>query len=101
MPSTEEVFEAIRPVEDPEIGLSIVDLGLVYSASVQEDGKVEVEMTLTSPFCPVGPALEEGVRTAVESLGDVTSCQTKIVWNPPWDPQTMASDYAKDVLGIW
>ena len=98
--SDEEILEAIRVVEDPEIGISIVDLGLVYGVDNVE-GDVSVTMTLTSPFCPVGPMLISQIETVVEELPGVKDCKVDLVWSPPWDPKTMASDDAKDMLGIW
>ena len=99
-PSAEEIRDAIKAVEDPEIGISIVDLGLVYGVE-NVDGDVSVTMTLTSPFCPIGPLLISQIETVVEELPEIKSCKVELVWSPPWDPKTMASDDAKDLLGIW
>lgn len=98
----EMVMEAIKPVVDPEIHLSIVDLGLVYGADVDPEGKqVTVRLTLTSPACPYGPLLIDQVKLVAGSLPGVEKADVQVVWDPPWDPRTMASEYAKDVLGIW
>lgn len=100
MVTEEQVREAIRVVEDPEIGISIVDLGLVYGATV-EDRTVKVTMTLTSPFCPVGPYITSQVEAVVASLPDVEKVDVDITFSPPWDPKTMASEEVRAMLGLW
>ena len=96
------VTEALRAVLDPEMRLSVVDLGLIYGIDIQNDGRnIEVRMTLTTPACPYGPALVNEVRTVAASLPGVDTADVRIVWDPPWDPRTMASDEIKDKLGIW
>ncbi len=100
MVSPDEIREAIRVVEDPELGISIVELGLVYDIA-NDDGHVDVSMTLTSPFCPIGPMLIAQIETVVGDLPGVKDVKVDLVWSPPWDPKTMASDEAKDLLGIW
>ena len=99
-PSAEDIREAIRVVEDPEIGISIVDLGLVYDIT-NDAGAVTVNMTLTTPFCPIGPSIQAQVDSVVRGLPGVRTATINFVWSPPWDPRTMASDEAKDILGIW
>ena len=100
MVTEEQVREAIRVVEDPEIGISIVDLGLVYGATV-EDRTVKVTMTLTSPFCPVGPYITSQVEAVVAALPDVERVDVDITFSPPWDPKTMASEEVRAMLGLW
>ena len=98
----QKVIEAIRPVQDPEVGFSIVDMGLIYDVEIpSEGGPVKVAMTLTSPMCPLGPQLIAATKAAVESLDEVESATVDLVWDPPWDPAEMASDEVKDRLGIW
>ncbi|MDQ7006245.1 MAG: metal-sulfur cluster assembly factor [Acidobacteriota bacterium] len=98
----QKVIEAIRPVQDPEVGFSIVDMGLIYDVEVPPDsGSVKVAMTLTSPMCPLGPQIIAATKAAVESLDEVESATVDLVWDPPWDPAEMASDEVKDRLGIW
>ena len=99
-PTDEELLEKIREVKDPEIDQSIVDLGLVYDVE-WDDGTVNVKMTLTSPGCPLGPVIRGGVYAKVKSLPGVEDVDVEIVWSPPWDPKTMASDDVKMALGIW
>ena len=100
-PTPAEVREAIKVVEDPEIGVSIVELGLVYDIDVSEDGTVNIAMTLTSPYCPIGPLLTSQIQTIAEEVPGVRLVNVNLVWTPPWDPKTMASEEARDMLGIW
>ena len=102
MITKENIYEALKPVKDPELNISIVDLGLIYNVNFQNDGKkVLIEMTLTSPGCPVGPQLMAAVHTKAVSLSGVEDAEVKLVWTPKWDPKIMASDDAKDILGIF
>jgi metal-sulfur cluster biosynthetic enzyme len=102
MVSQDDVMNALRPVMDPEIGLSVVDLGLIYGVDISEDGKkVEVSMTLTSPMCPYGPHLVAAAETAVASVAGVEESKVQLVWVPRWDPREHASEEAKAYLGIW
>lgn len=98
----ESVREELKPVVDPEIFISIVDLGLIRDVVVAEGGaKVKVVMTLTTPFCPEGPMIVEQVKQIVASLPGVQESEVELVWNPPWDPRKEASDEVKAELGIW
>ena len=98
----ESVREALKPVVDPEIYISIVDLGLVRDVVVAEGGaRVRVVMTLTTPFCPEGPMIVEQVKQVIASLPGVQESEVELVWNPPWDPRKEASDDVKAELGIW
>ncbi len=98
----EEVLDALWPVEDPEIGLSIVDLGLVYGVEVDQAKKaVTVRMTLTSPMCPMGPEMLSATEMAVRRVPEVEKAHVELVWNPPWDPRKHCSEEAKAFLGIW
>jgi metal-sulfur cluster biosynthetic enzyme len=97
-----EVLDALRPVTDPEIGLNIVDLGLVYGVDIEEEGKkVQVSMTLTSPMCPYGPQLVGAAKSAVEGVPGVEEVKINLVWVPRWDPREHASEDAKATLGFW
>lgn len=85
-----EVREALRSVEDPEAGMNIVDLGLVY-AIVAQPGRVLVEMTMTSPACPVGPYLVDEAAAALRMLAaEGTEVRVDLVWEPPWTPERMS-----------
>lgn len=95
-----ELMEWLKPVEDPELFISIVDLGLVYEAKV-DGGKAMIKMTLTSPGCPAGDDIVNSIKERAKEHGEVEEAEVEIVWEPRWDPHTMASEEAKDVLGIW
>ncbi len=101
MPTQDEITNALKAVYDPEIGINIVDLGLVYGVEA-EDHTVRINMTLTSPMCPLAPIIESQARAILTSqYEDIEDLQINLVWNPPWDPRTMASEDAKLELGIW
>ncbi len=100
--TAEAVREALRPIQDPEIFISIVDLGLIRAVEISPDGSgVKVVMTLTTPFCPEGPMLVEAVKQTLTTLPGVESSEVELQWNPPWDPRKEASDEVKADLGIW
>ena len=87
-----EVTQALRGVEDPEAGMSIVDLGLVYAVH-SEPGRVRVEMTMTSPACPAAPYLVDEATAAIRALAPAdTDVQVELVWDPPWTPERMSDD---------
>jgi len=96
----DEVREALKAVVDPEIGIDLVNLGLIYDVAVN-DNNITVKMTLTGPGCPVGPMLQSQVYGIAAGMPGARNVQVDIVWTPPWDPRTMASEEAKDILGIW
>ena len=100
-PTEDQIREVLSSVEDPELNMSIVELGLVYGFDVDEDGLVTVNMTLTSPACPVGPMLQGMIYHRVSQMPGVEDVEVNLVWNPPWDPRTMASEDVKLALGIW
>lgn len=95
-----EMIEALKEVIDPELMVNIVDLGLIYDVSQDEDGKVMVEMTLTSPACPAGPQIMQQSQMALVRLKDVDEAEIKLVMTPPWTPERM-TDEARDELGIF
>ncbi len=98
-PLTEDlVREHLRGVIDPELGVNIVDLGLVYDVEIGSDGVVAIEMTLTTPGCPLGGFLDDQIRAALTTLPQVRDVAVELVWEPPWEPETM-SDAAKKQLG--
>lgn len=87
-----DVLEALRGVEDPEAGMNIVDLGLVYGI-VARPGRVQVEMTMTSPACPVGAYLVDEAAAAIRAAADEgTEVQIDLVWEPPWTPERMSPE---------
>lgn len=99
MPSEEEVKEALKTVYDPEIGVNIVDLGLVYGIEVQDEGLIEINLTLTSPGCPLSHVIGAQVREALDGMPGITDVKLNLVWTPPWNP-TMMSEDAKMELGM-
>ncbi len=100
-PTPEMLRAAIQPVIDPEIGLSIVDLGLIYETKMVADGIAHVLMTLTSPMCPMGPQIMNDVHLATAKVDGVKDVKVELTFNPPWDPRTMATDDVKMMLGIF
>lgn len=94
----EQVLTALRQVIDPELGLNVVDLGLVYSIEAQ-DGHVQVALTMTTPACPLSNLLLEMAEAAIwQQLPDVKSVKINLVWDPPWHPGLMSAQ-AKSELG--
>ena len=81
----EMVREALRAVSDPELGVNIVDLGLIYDIEIEE-GQARVTMTLTSPGCPAGEQILSGAQAKAESVEEVTEAEVKLVWKPFWTP---------------
>jgi metal-sulfur cluster biosynthetic enzyme len=98
MPTKEEVVDALRQVEDPELGMDIVDLGLMYDVEL-ENGKVKVVHTLTSMGCPVGPMIQQQIDEVVRALPGVNDVEVELTWDPPWTPEKMSED-AKFILGF-
>jgi metal-sulfur cluster biosynthetic enzyme len=98
MPSREEVIDALRVVEDPELGMDIVELGLLYDVEV-EGPKVHMTYSLTSMGCPVGPMIEQQMVEVVEGLEGVDDVEAELTWEPPWSPEKMSDD-AKFILGF-
>jgi len=99
----QQVMDAIKPIEDPELHLGIVDLGLIYGVDLTpqpEGDEVKLTMTFTSPFCPYGPQLKAGVQKALAAVPGVKAATVNIVFTPPWDPRTMASEECKIALGL-
>ena len=92
------VREALRTVDDPEVGISIIDLGLVYRIEIAHH-RVNVELTMTSPACPLGDLITENARRAIESaVPDGVDVDVELVWDPPWTPDRM-SETARQTLG--
>jgi metal-sulfur cluster biosynthetic enzyme len=94
------VRENLRMVVDPELGISIVDLGLVYGVEIKDDGNVTVKLTLTSPACPLGAVIQGQAHMALKKIPWVKEAKIDLVWSPRWDPRTMASEDARMQLGI-
>ncbi|MDR3416638.1 MAG: SUF system Fe-S cluster assembly protein [Nevskia sp.] len=91
-PNEDAVIAACQTVFDPEIPVSIYELGLIYAIEIGEDGLVKVEMTLTAPGCPSAQELPMQVREAIMAVDGVSECDIEVVWDPPWDPSRMSDD---------
>ena len=89
-PEQEDVLEALRDVVDPELGVNVVDLGLVYGVHVETDRSVTIDMTLTSAACPLTDVIEDQAATALDGL--VTGFAINWVWLPPWGPEKITED---------
>jgi metal-sulfur cluster biosynthetic enzyme len=103
LPDEHEIMQALRAVYDPELGISIVDLGLVYGVqTIEDEKKVVVDMTLTTPACPLGPMIQTQAHAVLTTTyPQIKDVAMNLVWTPRWDPRTMASEEAKVELGIW
>jgi len=95
----DSIMGALELVEDPELGMDIVNLGLVYDLKMDKDGIVTVDMTLTSMGCPLAGVIVDQVQAALKDIPEVNATNVNIVWNPPWTKDKM-SRYAKIALGI-
>jgi metal-sulfur cluster biosynthetic enzyme len=95
--TVDDVMDALSNVIDPELGLDFVELGLIYGVEV-EGGDVHVTFTLTTPGCPIGPAVTEQIEEFVGELEGVESVESEMVFTPPWSPERMSED-AKFALG--
>jgi metal-sulfur cluster biosynthetic enzyme len=98
MPNRDDVIEALRAVEDPELGMDIVELGLLYDVEVAEP-RVHVRYSLTSMGCPAGPLIQQSIEEVVQSMPGVEQVETELTWDPPWTPDKMSED-AKFILGF-
>ena len=95
----DHVIEALRTVYDPEIPVNIFELGLVYKIDVDDRNEVHIDMTLTSPMCPVAETLPDEVKAKVEAVDGVNGAAVNVVWDPPWNPSMMTEE-AQLELGI-
>jgi metal-sulfur cluster biosynthetic enzyme len=87
MTNVEAIRRALRQVKDPEINLSVIDLGLIYDVELSDEGEVDIKMTLTSPGCPSGPEMLGDVDHVVRALDGVTDVNVELVWEPYWTPE--------------
>jgi FeS assembly SUF system protein len=94
------VIAGVREVYDPEIPLNIYDLGLIYRVDIDEESQVKIDMTLTSPMCPVAGSLPGEVEMAARGVEGVGEVVVDLVWEPPWGPEVM-SEAARLELGIF
>ena len=103
LPTEQDVRRALKAVYDPELGISVEDLGLIYGVQVDDDTKsIIIDMTLTTPACPLGPIIKTQAHSVLtNAYPAVRDVDINLVWTPRWDPRTMASEEAKAELGIW
>jgi len=99
MVSKEEVLEVLKTVSDPEIGVDIVNLGLIYNLDITPDGVVNIRMTMTAPTCPVTDWILVEAQKRVESIPGVKECNIELVWDPPWSLD-MITDEARKLLNL-
>jgi metal-sulfur cluster biosynthetic enzyme len=99
-PSEDEVLEALKSVVDPELGINIVDLGLVYEVAIGEDGDVDIQYTLTTMGCPIGPLIEDQMRAFLAPVSGIGEVRPEMVLRPAWSPDMM-SEEAKAALGMF
>lgn len=97
--TSEEVYQALKTVYDPEIPVNVVDLGLIYDVQVSDDNNVFVQMTLTFPGCGMGPHIAQQAEWAVQDLDGVEEVEIELTFDPPWSPE-MISEEARMMLGI-
>ena len=95
----DDIIKEIKKIYDPEIPVNIYDMGLIYNIKVNEDKKIDIEMTLTSPNCPVAESLPNEVKQNILKVSGVKDVDLKLVWDPPWDKDKM-SEAAKLELGL-
>jgi FeS assembly SUF system protein len=95
----EAVIEALKEIYDPEIPVNIYDLGLIYDVAISPEGHAKVQMTLTTPHCPVAESMPGEVELRVGAVPGIGDAEVELVWDPPWDPQKM-TDEAKLELGM-
>jgi len=95
----DDIYTELSKVIDPEVGFNIVELGLIYDVNISDDGDVNVDMTLSTPSCPLHEMLTNWAKEAVMRVEGVKSVKINLVFDPPWNP-TMASDEVKKKLGV-
>ncbi|HYK86986.1 MAG TPA: metal-sulfur cluster assembly factor [Ktedonobacteraceae bacterium] len=93
------IYEALHNVYDPELGVNVIDLGLVYGVDLNAEGYVTITMTLTTPGCPMHESISEGVGVALQDIPGITGGEIQMVWNPPWEPSRM-TDEGRRQLGF-
>jgi metal-sulfur cluster biosynthetic enzyme len=94
------IYKALHEVYDPELGVNVVDLGLVYDVDINADDFVTITMTLTTPGCPMHESLAEGVGAALGDISGLTGGEIRLVWEPAWTPERMTED-GKRMLGFF
>ena len=100
VPTEEQVRDALRSVVDPELGINIVDLGLVYEVRISDQGDVDIEYTLTTMGCPIGPLIEDQMQAFLAAVPGIGEVRPEMVLRPAWSPEMM-SEEAKAALGMF
>ena len=101
---SDDVIDSIRPVQDPEMKIGVVDLGLIYEVRIEEQGEsihAEIDLTLTSPGCPAAPEIMAAAHRAALQTEGLSTVHINLVWSPRWDPRVHASEDARMDMGIW
>lgn len=96
-----KLWENVGTVMDPDLRMSLKELGLIYKLQLNDDMTVDVDMTLTSMACPIGPMLQNQIAEACKSVEGIKDARVEVVWEPRWDPRTMASEEAQMRMGIF
>lgn len=91
------VLQALHLVYDPELGVNVVDLGLIYDVDVHDDRSIIVSMTLTTPGCPMHASIGDWVAQALQTVPDITGGEIRIVWDPPWDPSRLTPEGRREL----
>jgi metal-sulfur cluster biosynthetic enzyme len=100
--SEQDLLQWLKPLQDPELNMGLVDLGLIYRCEIQADSQtVKVQMTLTSPSCPAAGYMVDQVKKRILEYPGIKDADVELVFEPKWDPHTMASEEAKEKLGLW
>ncbi len=97
----EKIVAALKTCYDPEIPVDIYELGLIYKIDVEDDNSITIEMTLTSPHCPVAESLPNEVKQKVEAIEGVKACTVQVVWDPPWSPAMMSEEARLELGMLW
>ncbi len=95
MTTQQEVLKALEAVMDPELGLNIVELGLIYDVQVNEQNEVSVKMTLSARGCPLHTSITNGVENVIKRMEGVNGVRVEVVWDPPWTPDRIAPETKK------
>lgn len=98
MVTKDKVMEVLRTVIDPELGINIVDLGLVYEIELDAKNNVHIVMTLTTPGCPLHDSIQTGVHNAVSAIDEIGEVNVNLVWFPPWSPDKMSEEAKKQLM---
>ncbi len=92
-----DIIEKLHEVNDPEIGMNIVDLGLIYNVLLAENNDVTVQLSLTYPGCPLGPTIEEDIRKKLSEIEGLGSVNVEIIWQPPWTQDMIEPDVLEEL----